>query len=77
MQISDVKLELFRYIDNLEKSKLLQIYQYLMVKNTHTSEVDFWDTLNDWQKDDIEAGLNDLEQGKKKNFDEVRNSLWS
>ena len=71
MQISDVKLELFRYIDNLEKNKLLQMYQYLVVKNAHKSEKDFWDTLNDWQKNDIEAGLKDLEHGKKRNFDEV------
>jgi len=30
MQVSDVKLELFRYIDNLEKNKLFQIYHYLI-----------------------------------------------
>lgn len=71
MQISDVKLELFRYIDNLEKNKLLEIYQYLIVKDTHVSEADFWDSLNDWQKNDIEAGLTDLEKGRKRNFDEV------
>ncbi len=57
MQISEVKLELFRYIDNLEKSKLLQIYKYLIMKNTHDMEADFWTTLNEWQKDDIEAGF--------------------
>jgi predicted transcriptional regulator len=71
MQISDVKLELFRYIDNLEKSKLIQIYQHLIVNSANKPEADFWETLNDWQKNDIEAGLEDLEQGKKRNFDEV------
>ena len=70
MQIAEVKLELFRYIDNLEKNKLLQIYKYLIMKNTHETETDFWTTLSEWQKNDIEAGLADLEQGKKRSFDE-------
>jgi len=43
----------------------------LIVKNADKQETDFWDSLNEWQKNDIEAGLNDLEQGKKRNFDEV------
>ncbi|MCD4745638.1 MAG: hypothetical protein K8R58_05010 [Bacteroidales bacterium] len=69
-KISEVKLELFRYIDNLEKNKLLQIHKYL-IQNTYETETDFWTTLNEWQKNDIEAGLTDLEQGKKRSFDEV------
>ncbi len=48
MQIPEVKLELFRYIDNLDSNKLLRIYEYLIVKNAEKS--DFWTTLNDWQK---------------------------
>ena len=71
MQISEVKLELFRYIDNLEKNKLLQIYQRIFMEDTNETETDFWATLNEWQKNDIEAGLADLEQGKKRSFDEV------
>ena len=34
-------------------------------------EDDFWQTLSDWQKNDIEAGLKDLEEGKKRSFDEA------
>lgn len=71
MQIPEVKLELFRYIDNLENSKLLQIYEHLVMKNTYGTETDFWTTLNEWQIKDVEEGLNDLEQGKKRSFDEV------
>ena len=70
MQISEVKLELFRYIDNLEKNKLIQIYKYF-IQNNYEMETDFWNTLTEWQKNDIEAGLADLEQGKKRSFDEV------
>ena len=70
MQISEIKLELFRYIDNLEENKLLQIYQSI-ISNKAKKEVDFWETLNEWQKQDIEAGLADLEAGKKLDFDEA------
>ena len=31
---------------------------------------DFWSLLNDFQKEDIEIGLSDLEAGNKKIFDE-------
>ena len=70
MQISDIKLELFRYIDNLEENKLLQIYKSI-ISNTPEQEMDFWNTLNEWQKQDIEMGLEDLEEGKKVDFDEA------
>jgi len=71
MQISEVKLELFRYIDNLENSKLLQIYEHLIVGKSFETKTDFWTTLNNWQKKDIEAGLIDLEQGKKRSFEDI------
>ena len=71
MQIPEIKLELFRYIDNLENNKLIQIYDQLIKRNTNETETDFWPTLNEWQKNDIEAGLTDLEQGKKRSFDEA------
>ena len=32
---------------------------------------DFWNELNDFQKKDIEAGLEDLSKGKKKDFNKV------
>ena len=68
MEAAEIKLELFRYIDNLGESKLLQFYKHF-IQNTH--ETDFWNTLNEWQKKDIEAGLTDLKQGRKQRFDKV------
>jgi len=41
------------------------------MKNTSETETDFWTSLNEWQKNDIEAGIADFEQGKKRSFDEV------
>ena len=69
MQTAELKLQIFRYIDNLEASKLNSIYQ-LLISNQKKTETDFWNTLNEWQKNDIEIGLSDLKEGKKQNFDE-------
>ena len=41
-----------------------------LISNKDKPETDFWNTLNDWQKRDIEIGITDLEKGNKENFDE-------
>ncbi len=68
MEAAEIKLELFRYIDNLGNNKLLQLYKHF-IQDTH--DTDFWNTLNEWQKEDIEVGLTDLRQGRKQSFDKV------
>lgn len=67
MTASQIKIELFREIDNLDKSTLNNLYNFLV--KSHRS--DFWKDLNEWQKADIEAGLNDLKKGKRKDFKKV------
>ncbi len=67
MQTAELKLEIFRYIDNPDESKLT--YNYL-ISNQKKPRTDFWNTLNNWQKKDIELGIADLENDKKKSFDE-------
>jgi hypothetical protein len=69
MQTAEIKLEIFRYIDSLDTTKLIQVYDFLIKKKV--TKKDFWDELNEWQKHDIELGLQDLEQGKKYDFDLV------
>ena len=68
MQTSEIKLELFRYIDSLDTSRLTVIYNQLISRKPK-KETDFWNTLNEWQKNDIELGIGDLENGNKLNFD--------
>ena len=70
MQTAEIKLEIFRYIDKLETSKLTQMY-HLLISNQPETDTDFWNTLTEWQKNDIELGLVDLEQGNKTDFDKV------
>ena len=66
----DKKLEICKYIDKLEISKLTEMYN-LLISNQAKKETDFWNSLTDWQKNDIELGLADLEQGNKTDFDKV------
>jgi hypothetical protein len=70
MQSSELKLDLFRYIDKLGDKQLLQIHKYLINSNK-VRDNDFWSTLSEWQKKDIELGLTDLDRGNKSSFDEV------
>jgi hypothetical protein len=68
MNTSQLKLELFRKIDLLEEGPLLELYNFLVKKN---GKKDFWKELNDSQKEDIEAGLADIQKGRKKEFSKV------
>ena len=68
METAEIKLEIFRYIDNLENYKLKKIYD-LLFSNQQKDKADFWDNLSDLEKKDIELGIKDLDEGKSKNFD--------
>ncbi len=67
---SDLKLQLFRYIDTLPENKLKEFYN-LLILNKEKQETDLWNLLSNWEKDDINAGISDLNNGKFKNIDEV------
>ncbi len=69
MNTSQIKLELFRKIDVLEDSTLMELYNFLVKKNSNKK--DFWKELNNAQKADIESGLTDIEKGNKKDFNKV------
>lgn len=69
MQTAEIKLEIFRYIDTLDTSKLSKFYNILFSDKKKT-ETDFWNTLTSWQKEDIELGIAELDNGKGTNFDE-------
>jgi len=74
MSTAEIKIELFRKIDTLDENSLQKLYNFL-VNNIKSKGNDFWDDLSDIQKSDIFSGLEDLKNGKKKNFSEVINSL--
>jgi len=67
---SELKLQLFRFIDTLPENRLQKFYN-LLILNQEEQSSDFWDLLSDWEKEDINAGISDLENGKYKNINEV------
>ena len=66
METAQIKLELFRYIDKLNDTKLTRLYDFLVLGSENRN--DFWHMLSDWEKNDIESGIQDLENGKKRDF---------
>ena len=67
---SEIKLELFRFIDNLSASKLKDLYNFFIANQPEKTD-DFWSLLSDWERDDINAGLRDLNAGKQKQISKV------
>jgi len=67
---AELKLQLFRFIDTLPDSRLQQFYN-LLILNQEQGMDDFWDLLSDREKNDINTGISDLENGKFKNIEEV------
>ena len=67
---SEIKLQLFRFIDTLPEKRLHEFYNLLILKQ-EDQKIDFWDLLSDWEKEDISAGLSDLDNGKYKNIQDV------
>jgi len=61
-----LKLELIRYIDGLNESRLVQLYQHLI--HPADKKQDFWLSLSEWEREDIQSGLEDLNQGRKSDF---------
>jgi hypothetical protein len=67
---AELKIELFRFIDNLSETKLQKFYNLFVLKQKDELP-DFWDLLTDWEKDDINAGISDLDTGNYKEINQV------
>lgn len=67
---AELKLELFRFIDTLSEKKLLYFYNFFVLKQPEQLN-DFWDSLSDWEKEDINAGIIDLDNGRYKEINKV------
>ena len=63
------KQALIKRIAETEDEALLERIKQLM--DFAQDESDFWDGLSDIEKEDIKAGLNDLEEGRHKPLDDV------
>jgi len=61
-ELNKMKLELIRWISSLKDDKYLDLLNSVRISRT---EGDWWDDLSDYEKNEIELGLNDLDDGKR------------
>jgi hypothetical protein len=67
MNIAVKKIELIEWLSRLQDKELINKVEDLR----KVAEADWWDSLALEQQEDIEAGVADLEAGRKKDFKKV------
>lgn len=70
MDVDKTKIELFRIIDAMPASMIENLYKNLTENISFVSE-----PMVEWQKKDIEKGIDDLNEGRKMDFDDFIASL--
>jgi len=71
MNISAEKLEIIQRICEIQDNDLIDLIKYV-VDSPHTSRSDWWDQITQEEKDSVNRGLNDLQQGKVYSHDQIR-----
>jgi hypothetical protein len=64
MDASELKLRIFREIDELEKGNLQELYGYLQNYIRGTKDLNEWDSLSLAQQQGIKEAISDLDEGK-------------
>jgi hypothetical protein len=67
MNLQAEKIEIMRMVLDTKNPSILKSIKNLLWKEEKS---DFWETLPQTQKDDIEEGLRDLKDGNVVNYDE-------
>jgi len=70
MGLTADKLELIEWLKNLDDDDIISYLK--IVKNSKESNSDWWDDLTDDQKQAIQRGLNDIDNGRITPHDEVK-----
>ena len=65
-----IKLELIEWLTKLEDDETINYLK--LVKDAKVSHSDWWYDLNEEQKDGIERGLRDIDEGRITPHDEVK-----
>jgi predicted transcriptional regulator len=66
MNIQSEKLSLINWLTQVTDEDIIAQVKRIMIQKS-----DWWDELDDHQKSDIDAGLADLDAGRKKELSEV------
>lgn len=73
-ELQTTRQELIDWINSLDDSRLLNLLSSIKLSNTDTDK-DWWDELTPIQKENIELGLKDLEEGRTISSKEFWNRL--
>jgi hypothetical protein len=65
-----IKLELIEWLTKLEDDETIQYLK--IVKDSKSTEHDWWEDLSENEKKGIEKGLKDIEAGRVFSHDEVK-----
>jgi len=69
MGLEAIKLELIEWLTKLEDADTIE---YLKVVKDSKSETDWWEDLTPEQKNGIERGLKDIDEGRVTSHEEVK-----
>ncbi len=70
MRLDAIKLELIEWLAKLEDNETINYLK--IVKDSKTSKNDWWDDLTEEQKQGIQKGLKDIEEGRVVSHEEVK-----
>ena len=71
MTAIQVRTELHQLIDTIEDIGILNAIKILLQKQSKPNKYDFWDMLPSQIQDSINTGINQAEEGKTENHEEV------
>jgi hypothetical protein len=71
MNISAEKLDIIQRICEIQDNDLIDLIKNI-IDIPHTSKSDWWNQITQEEKESINRGLNDLEQGKVYSHDQIR-----
>jgi hypothetical protein len=70
MGLEAIKLELIEWLTKLDDQDTIQYLK--VVKDSSSDDRDWWDTLSKEQKQGVERGVKDLEDGRITTHEEVK-----
>ncbi|HLG36117.1 MAG TPA: hypothetical protein VI757_14655 [Bacteroidia bacterium] len=70
MTTTQIKADLFRYIDEINDKNILSSLLRLL-SSKRKSKKDFWDELNEKERNEILKAIDDLDNGKAYSFHDV------
>lgn len=71
MSTADIKLHLFRLIDNTDDVSILKKIYSSLSKTLSPKEKDWWNSISDKEREEIEEGLAQVERGEIISHEEV------